>query len=133
MLYESMVVIAAGGGGIPVIKKGKKYLGVEAVIDKDLASACLAYSIDADQLLIITDVDAVYLNFDKKNKKRIAKATLQEMKDYFDQGHFPPGNMEPKVAAAISFLDEGGNEVIITNIKNIRKALLEKSGTIISR
>ena len=133
LLSSNIIVIAAGGGGIPVNYQNNKLKGVEAVIDKDLASACLANGIKADTFIMITDVDKVYLNFKKKNQKALNKVKLNEIKRYYKEGHFPPGSMGPKIEAAINFLGNNGKKVIITNIKNIEKAINGKAGTIIER
>jgi len=133
LLSSNIIVIAAGGGGIPVNYQNNKLKGVEAVIDKDLASACLANGIKADTFIMITDVDKVYLNFKKKNQKSLSNIKLNEIKRYYKEGHFPPGSMGPKIEAAINFLGNNGKKVIITNIKNIEKAINGKAGTIIER
>ena len=133
LLSNNIIVIAAGGGGIPVHYEKNKLKGVEAVIDKDLASACLATGIKAEIFIMITDVDKVYLNFKKKNQKALNKVKLNEIKRYYKEGHFPPGSMGPKIEAAINFLSNNGKKVIITNIKNIEKAINGKAGTIIER
>ena len=133
LLSSNIIVIAAGGGGIPVNYQNNKLKGVEAVIDKDLASACLANGIKADTFIMITDVDKVYLNFKKKNQKALNKVKLNEIKRYYKEGHFPLGSMGPKIEAAINFLSNNGKKVIITNIKNIEKAINGKAGTIIER
>ena len=133
LLSSNIIVIAAGGGGIPVNYQNNKLKGVEAVIDKDLASACLANGIKADTFIMITDVDKVYLNFKKKNQKALNKVKLNEIKRYYKEGHFPSGSMGPKIEAAINFLSNNGKNVIITNIKNIEKAINGKAGTIIER
>jgi carbamate kinase len=128
-----VVVIAAGGGGIPVIRERGRLRGVEAVIDKDYASAILAVGLEADLFLISTPVEKVALNFGKPNQKLLNKMTLAEAKKYHRQGHFPPGSMGPKIQAVIDYLEHGGREAIITNPENLEKALLEKTGTHITR
>ncbi len=130
LLKQNIIVIAAGGGGIPVIEKNGKLHGIEAVIDKDLASACLAKSIGAERLIMITDVNGVYLNFKKANQKKLEKVSLKEIKKYYSEGHFPAGNMGPKIEAAIDFISHGGEKVIITDIEDIGN---EKRGTVILR
>ncbi|MBI4170355.1 MAG: carbamate kinase [Candidatus Aenigmarchaeota archaeon] len=131
-ISRKAVVIAAGGGGIPVIYESGKYRGIDAVIDKDLASACLASSIKADLLLILTDVPFAYENFGKKNEKPIKKMTIKEAKHYIIEGHFAPGSMLPKVQAASEFAQTGGT-AIITNPSNLKKALSGKAGTVIKK
>lgn len=126
------IVIAAGGGGVPVIRNEQGDLeGVEAVIDKDLASSLLARNLGADTFIISTAVDTVYLNFGKENQKPIRRVALPEMKRYLAEGHFMPGSMKPKIEAIIQFLEGGGKKAIVTSPKNLLKAMEGKSGTTI--
>lgn len=122
------IVIAAGGGGIPVYwHSDTKYLeAIEAVVDKDLASAVLAKEINADRFYIITDVSKVCINFNKPNQKQLDHLTVTEAKAYYDAGEFPSGSMGPKILAAISFLESGGKEAIITSEEELDK---ENCGT----
>ncbi|TFG03316.1 MAG: carbamate kinase [Promethearchaeota archaeon] len=129
MELESWIVIACGGGGIPVIKEGKRLSGVEAVIDKDLASSKLGEQIGADILLIATDVEKVALNYGKPNQKLLDRISVTEAKKFLQEGHFPPGSMGPKVEAVINFLEKGGKQAIITSIERINDALEGKAGT----
>jgi carbamate kinase len=130
LIAKGFVVIAVGGGGIPVIKDENGNLkGVEAVIDKDFASALLASSIDADLLLISTAVEQVYLNFGKPDQKAIDRMTLAEAKQYIEEGHFAKGSMLPKIQAIIRFLEAGGKEALITDPPNIERALKGETGT----
>ena len=133
LIKQGIIVIAAGGGGIPVIKDNKGYLrGIEAVIDKDYASSCLAKSIKADIMLILTGVHKVPINFKKKNQKFLNKLNIKTALSYYKQGQFPPGNMGPKIEAAIDFVKSGKNrKVIITNPENALKALKGKTGTLV--
>jgi carbamate kinase len=109
------IVIAAGGGGVPVYRNDKKNLvGVEAVIDKDLASSLLASEINADAFFILTDVPNVFLNFHKPNQIKLEKITLREAEKYLEAGEFADGSMGPKILAAIQFIKNGGKETIIT-------------------
>jgi carbamate kinase len=103
--------------------------GIEAVIDKDYASALLAVGIKADLFLISTAVEKVALNFGKPNQKFLDRMTLAEAKKYYAEGHFPPGSMGPKIKAIIHFLENGGKETIVTNPENIERALRGESGT----
>jgi carbamate kinase len=123
------IVIACGGGGIPVIKEGKRLSGVEAVIDKDLASSKLGEQIGADILVIATDVEKVALNYDKLNQKLLDRVSVSDAKEYLKEGHFPPGSMGPKVEAVINFLEKGGKQAIITSIEKIKDALEGNAGT----
>lgn len=129
MEFGSWIVIACGGGGIPVIKEGKQLSGVEAVIDKDLASSKLGEQIGADILLIATDVEKVALNYGKSNQKFLDRVSISEAKNYLKEGHFPAGSMQPKVEAVINFLEAGGEQAIITSIEKIKEALEGKAGT----
>ena len=133
LLNKHMTVIATGGGGIPVIKEKARLKGVEAVIDKDLASSLLAQKINANLLIIITDVNKVHLNFGEKNQVALSKLKVSEAKKYMKENQFPAGSMGPKIQAAINFLTKPNRKVIITNIKNIRKALEGKEGTLITK
>ena len=132
-LLKTTTVIAAGGGGIPVIEENGKLRGIEAVIDKDLASACLANSINAPLLVIVTSVPYVYLNFGTKKQKALKEVTLEEARDFYMQDHFPAGSMGPKIEAAINFLEKKGKKAIICSSENLQKALNNKSGTIITK
>lgn len=115
LVKRKNIVIAAGGGGVPVYKDEKKnLLGVEAVIDKDLASALLAREIGAETFFILTDVPNVYLNFNKLNQQKLERITIQQAEEYLESGEFADGSMGPKIQAAIYFLKNGGKETIIT-------------------
>lgn len=111
---EGHIVVTVGGGGIPVVEDGNEIRGVEAVIDKDLASAITAVQIRADEFYILTDVPKVYINFRKPNEKALDTITVEEAKKYLAEGHFTEGSMGPKVRAAIYFVENGGKECIIT-------------------
>jgi carbamate kinase len=106
--------------------------GVDGVIDKDLASAVLARDIDAEEIIILTSVDRVALNFDQPDQVDLSTLTLSEAQNYLDQGQFPKGSMGPKIQAAINFLQQGGKKVIITSIENAVDALINNSGTVIT-
>ena len=122
LVESGYIVIAAGGGGVPVVWNEQGELeGVEAVIDKDLASALLANKLGADALIISTAVDGVYLNFGQENQKPIKRATLSEIKEYLGEGHFKPGSMKPKIEAIIQFLERGGKKAVITSPENLLK------------
>jgi len=123
-------VVAVGGGGIPVVENEKgELVGVEAVVDKDPASALLAYSISADLLLMATDVEKAAVNFQKAGQRWLDRMSVQEAEAYLAEGHFGKGSMEPKVRAALKFLDNGGQRAIITNMENMLRALLGETGT----
>ncbi len=140
-LLDRAVVIAAGGGGIPVVKdkihvsgKGRKkgIYGVEAVIDKDLATAELANSVKADLMVMLTDVEGVHTNWDEPRKRLcLEKLTLKTAKSLLAQGHFPFGSMRPKIEASIRFLESGGKKVVITDADRMNAALKGRAGTVI--
>ncbi len=130
MAHKDFVVIACGGGGIPVIRDEKGCLkGVPAVIDKDFAAEKIGSFIGAELLLLITPVDRVAINFGTPEQKNLSKITLEEAERYFSEGHFAPGSMGPKIEAAIQFLRSGGKRAIITSIDNIESAIKGEAGT----
>ncbi|MCX5837680.1 MAG: carbamate kinase [Deltaproteobacteria bacterium] len=132
LVESGYIVVASGGGGVPVVWNEQGELeGVEAVIDKDLASALLANKLGADTLIISTAVDTVCLNFGQENQKPIRRATLSEIKGYLSEGHFKPGSMKPKIEAIIQFLERGGKKAIITTPDNLLKAVMGEWGTTI--
>lgn len=134
LLKNRQVVIACGGGGVPVIEKEDGSLrGVEAVIDKDLASERLATGIDAHILIILTDVPGVFLNFGTPEEKPIGRIELRAMKELFEEGVFPAGSIGPKVEAALRFMENGGEKAIISSLENAEDALKGKMGTMIIR
>lgn len=127
-----IVVIALGGGGIPVMINQKGEIkGLEAVIDKDRSSALLANDLNVDLFIISTDTDMVYINYKTKNQKGIKKATVSEMQKYYDDGNFPAGSMGPKIESVIKFIGNGGKKAIITSFEYLMDALEEKAGTLI--
>jgi carbamate kinase len=130
---SGVVVVTVGGGGIPVVLRNGRYEGVEAVIDKDLASSLLARKLGAERLIVITNVDAVYTDFGKPGAARLASATLGEMRDLLRQGQFAPGSMGSKIQAAIEFLASGGRSVIITRPGDLLDAIEGRKGTTIRR
>lgn len=131
MLEGGILPITVGGGGIPVIYKNGQYIGVEAVVDKDLASALVAKLVKADMFIILTDVEHVMLNYGKENQVPLRNVTVDELKKYYEEGHFPPGSMGPKVKAMINFLNNGGKLGVITHLNKLLEAVELKSGTII--
>jgi len=134
LVERGYILVAAGGGGIPVIRNEQGGLeGVEAVIDKDLGSSLLARNLGADTFIISTAIDAVYLNFGEKNQKPLRHASLGEMKQYLKEGHFKPGSMRPKIEAVIEFLEAGGKKAIITSPENLLKAVKGEAGTTIAK
>jgi len=134
LVQSGYVVIAAGGGGVPVILNEQGEIeGVEAVIDKDLGSSILASGLGADTLIISTAIDAVYLNFGQKDQRPLSRVFLPEIKRYLEEGHFKPGSMKPKIEAIIQFLENGGEKAIITSPENLLRAFKGKAGTTITK
>ena len=132
LLKSGAVVISVGGGGIPVIEKGNNLIGVEAVIDKDIASECLAEELNADYLFILTAVDRVAINFNKSNQRNIEKMSVEEAEIWIKEGQFPAGSMLPKIQAAIKFVNsKPGRKAIISSLEKTRESILGQSGTII--
>jgi carbamate kinase len=130
LINSGFVVIAVGGGGIPVIKSANNtYQGIDAVIDKDFATSLLAEQVNADTLIITTGVNRVCINFGKPNQKALETITIVETKQYVAEGHFPPGSMLPKIEASLSFLEKSGSRVIITNPESLKDAINEEAGT----
>jgi carbamate kinase len=130
ILDLGMIVIAVGGGGIPVIERENDLvLGSEAVIDKDRASALLATGLGVDLFVISTDVPQVYLDYKKPTQRALSTVTAKEAEEYVGQGHFPPGSMGPKVESALRFIRDGGKKVIITSYECLMDALDGKAGT----
>jgi carbamate kinase len=129
LIDMNFIVICCGGGGIPVIRKGRSFSGVDAVIDKDLASARLAEEAGADIFLIATDVQGAALDYGKKNQKFLRSLTIREAARFSDQGHFPPGSMGPKIEAAVGFVRKTGKRAVIASIEDIESAVRRESGT----
>lgn len=130
LLGAGEVVIAAGGGGIPVIIEDNGNLeGVDVVIDKDLASSVLAINIKANYLMMLTAVEKVFLNFKTESQKALDTLTVDEALRYAKEGHFPPGSMGPKIDAAVRFLKGGGEWAIITSIDKVKESIEGVTGT----
>ena len=124
------IVIAGGGGGIPAYNTSKGSLrGLDGVIDKDKTAALLGRIIKAEEYFIITDVDNIYLNYNKKNQTKIDKITASELEEKLKKGHFGIGSMEPKIKSALYFLKYHGSKVVITSISKIKDAIKGKAGT----
>ncbi|MCZ7381610.1 MAG: carbamate kinase [Candidatus Methanoperedens sp.] len=124
-----VIVIAAGGGGIPVIRKNGSLVGVEAVIDKDLTGSLLASAIGAETFLILTDVEKAALNYGKDNQVDLDEITVSEAERYIEEGHFGKGSMEPKILAALKFIKSGGKAAIISSLDKALPALIGNAGT----
>ena len=130
LLKDGHVVITVGGGGIPVVEKGSTLQGVAAVIDKDNASAKLAEIVDADELVILTAVDNVYIGFGTPNQRALENVSIEELEQYMEEGHFAEGSMLPKIKASMAFA-KTGKTAVIASLQNAKDAFKQKSGTII--
>ena len=129
LINADFIVICCGGGGIPVVREGRAFEGVDAVIDKDLASARLAEEVGVDIFLIATDVPGVALNYGTPAEKFLRKLDINAAERYLKEGHFPTGSMAPKVEAAIEFIRSRGKRAIITSIDEIVTAVRGEAGT----
>ena len=129
LVERNVLVIACGGGGIPVIRRDGALHGVEAVIDKDRASALLAAHLGVDLFVISTDTDFVYLDYKRSSQRALTNVGADELRRYQQQGHFPPGNMGPKIESVLRFLAQGGKEAIITSCDHLRNAVGGCAGT----
>ena len=129
LLEAGSIVIAVGGGGVPVVEEEGELRGVEAVIDKDHASRLIGNTIGAELLLISTAVEQVSLHYGQENEAKLPRLSVADARVYLDEGHFPPGSMGPKIMAGIRFIEEGGDEVIITSPDSIGRALDGETGT----
>ncbi len=129
LVENGVLVIACGGGGVPVIWKNGRLEGVEAVIDKDRASALLASSLGVELFVISTDADYVYVDYKKPSQSPIRQSTVSELQAYLSAGQFPPGNMGPKIESVLRFLRAGGEKAIITSCDNLRNSIAGSAGT----
>ena len=133
LMEKGALVVSVGGGGVPVVSDHGELHGVEAVIDKDRASALLAAELGVDWFVISTDTDYVYLNYKKPGQTPLTLVTAEEMKKHLLDGHFPPGNMGPKVESVLRFLESGGREAVITSFERLCEAVMGSAGTHIVR
>jgi len=132
MLEGAAVVIAAGGGGIPVVRgRDSQWRGVEAVIDKDFSSSLLASELRAEMYVVLTGVAKVAIDFEKPTQRSVDRLTVSEAQRYLADGQFPAGSMGPKIEAAIQFVNRGGGQVLITDVEHLRDALAGREGTLI--
>jgi len=129
LIDADVVVIALGGGGIPVVRDGCRLRGVEAVVDKDLSSALLATRLHVDRFILATDVDRVYLDFGTPRARGLDRVSSVDLRRYAAEGHFPPGTMGPKVEAALRFADATGREAIVASYDALGPALAGRTGT----
>ncbi|WP_054659345.1 carbamate kinase [Secundilactobacillus kimchicus] len=133
LVAADIVPIAVGGGGVPVVREGSRFVGCEAVIDKDFASEKLAELVDADLLIVLTAVDNIYVNFNQPDQKQLDQVTVSELETYIDQGQFAKGSMLPKVQAAIEFVKNNPKgKAVVTSLENVGRFLSDGDGTIIS-
>lgn len=131
LLEHAAVVIAGGGGGIPVTRNGQGWRGLEAVIDKDYTAALLSEAVDAELFIILTAVDHVSIDYGKETARRLEKITVSEAEQHLKDGQFPPGSMGPKIEASIAFCREKGGTVLITSVEALAEALEGNAGTLI--
>jgi carbamate kinase len=129
LVEAGVVVIACGGGGIPVAWRDGRLVGVEGVIDKDLASSLLARDLGAHKLIIVTSVDRVALCYGLADERRLDRVTVEQAREYLAAGECPPGSMGPKIEAGIDFVAHGGEECIITSAEQVARALRGEAGT----
>ncbi|NWG13870.1 MAG: carbamate kinase [Acidobacteria bacterium] len=129
ILGQGILTVAVGGGGIPVVRENGLLRGVDAVIDKDRASALLAQRLPVDLLVFSTGAEYVYLNYRKPGQRAVIRAGVTEMRGYHEAGHFPPGSMGPKIESAIRFLEGGGKKVIVTSDEHLVEAFQGSAGT----
>jgi carbamate kinase len=129
LVDHGVLVIACGGGGIPVAFRDGQPSGVEAVIDKDRASALMASRLGVDLFVISTDTDYIYLDYKKPTQRPLHEVTVCELERYFAAGHFPPGSMGPKVESVLRFLHAGGQQAIVASVENLRRAVAGSAGT----
>lgn len=133
MIAAGIIVVASGGGGIPVVKTEEGLTGIEAVIDKDKAGQLLASEVEADAFFLLTDVERVCINYGKPDQQELVSMTIEEAERFLAEGQFPPGSMGPKVEAAIRFAKSGaGRQAVIVSLANMPKAFTGESGTIIT-
>lgn len=129
LIEMGFVVICCGGGGIPVVREGRAFAGVDAVIDKDLASARLAREIGVDVFVIATDVPGAALHFGAPDETYLGSVTAAQLAHHLDRAHFAPGSMAPKIEACLEFIRDGGNRAVITSIESIRGGVNGTEGT----
>lgn len=129
LMDTGAVVVAAGGGGIPVVRENGSWRSIDAVIDKDRASALLAATAGVDTLVLVTGVDEVYVGYGTERQRALRDVATEEMREHLEAGEFPAGSMGPKVESALTFVDGGGAHAVITSLPRLREALAGESGT----
>lgn len=131
LLSDGFLPVCTGGGGIPVVRRGTSYEGADAVIDKDLASSVLGTIIEADTLMILTDVEGAYINYGSDNQELLGKIQVSELQQFNSKGEFTCGSMGPKIDAVLRFVEKGGKKALITSLKSAAEAIKGKSGTLV--
>jgi len=129
LVNNGVIVVCTGGGGIPVIKRNNRLFGVEAVIDKDLASALLAVELNADRLIILTDVEGAALYYGSDKQTFLKRLRVSEARKFYNEGHFPPGSMGPKILACIEYVEKTKNPAIIAHLEKLEDSIKGRSGT----
>jgi len=129
LVNNGVIVVCTGGGGIPVIKRNNRLFGVEAVIDKDLASALLAIELNADRLIILTDVEGAALYYGSDKQTFLKRLRVSEARKFYNEGHFPPGSMGPKILACIEYVEKTKNPAIIAHLEKLEDSIKGRSGT----
>ena len=129
LVNNGVIVVCTGGGGIPVIKRNNRLFGVEAVIDKDLASALLAIELNADRLIILTDVEGAALYYGSDKQTFLKRLRVSEARKFYNEGHFPPGSMGPKILACIEYVEKTKNPAIIAHLEKLEDSIEGRSGT----
>ena len=133
LIADGAVVVAAGGGGIPMVRRGGRLEGVEAVLDKDLSGALLAQAIGADCFVIATDVPAAAIHWGTPEQEMLGRLTPDVLRGHADDGHFASGSMGPKVEAAARFVERGGRRSVITSLEHLGDAVAGRAGTVVER
>jgi len=133
LVADGVIVVACGGGGIPVVEEDGDLKGVDAVIDKDLASSLLAAEIGADVVMFLTTVDKVCLNYNTPGQVELDRLTVGEARRYLEEGQFPPGSMGPKIQAAVEFVEQGGERAVVCRPEGVVEALEGRGGTVVER
>jgi carbamate kinase len=128
-MKNNTIVIAGGGGGVPVYKDGHSLIGIDAVVDKDFTSSKIAELIDANRFIILTAVDQIKINYSKPNEKSLSVVSLPELEKYISEDQFAPGSMLPKVRAAMKFVQKVGTPAYIGQLKDAHKIIIGKAGT----
>ena len=133
LVQDGVIVVACGGGGVPVVEEDGDMKGVDAVIDKDLASSLLAREIGADVVMFLTTVDKVCLNYNTPEQVELDRMTVEDARRYLAEGQFPPGSMGPKIQAAVEFVEQGGERAVVCRPEGVIEALEGRGGTVVEK